>query len=296
MKKRVLTLALAALTGGALQAQEDLLNMLGTAETASEPVRATFKTTRIINGHSVEQVAARHLDFRINHRFGLLSSGFDQLFGLDYARIRLGLEYGINDRIMVGIGRNNVGLKAWDYFTKFRILRQKEGVMPVSLSGFASAAVDVTKIEGRKSVLNRTVYTFQALIARKFSEALSVQLMPTLIHLNQTERSDLSNDLFAIGIGGRLKLTRRTSFNLEYFYLHNPNKAGLVPRLNCLSAGFDIETGGHVFQLHFTNAPGMIEKDFIAGTQNSWADGDIGYGFNISRTFSFARSREKASR
>lgn len=275
-------------------AQDDLLNMLDAGEKKPEPVKATFKTTRVLNGHSIEQVAKQHLDFRINHRFGVLSSGFNQLYGLDFARIRLGLEYGVNDWLMVGLGRNNVGRKAWDYFSKFRLLRQTTSGMPVTVSGFVSAAVDITKLPNSQSLVNRTTYTYQILVARKFSESVSLQISPTFIHRNQTERSDLNNDVWALGVGGRVKLTRRTSFNLEYFYLVEPNKVSLTPSLNCLSMGFDIETGGHVFQLHFTNAVGMIERDFIAGTTNSWADGDIGYGFNISRTFSFARTPSKA--
>jgi len=269
-------------------AQDDLLNMMDSAPTKAEPVKATFKTTRILNGHSIEQVASRHLDFRINHRFGLLNSGYDQLYGLDYARIRLALEYGINDWAMVGIGRSNLGRKAWDYLAKFRLLRQtKDNSIPLSVSLLGTAAVDITKITNSTSLTDRTTYTTQILLARKFTEGISIQLTPTFIHRNQRETPNLANDLFALGVGGRIKITRRTSFNFEYFYMMNKEKVSADKLYNTLSLGFDIETGGHVFQVHFTNSLGLIEKDFIIGSTNRWEKGQVGYGFNISRTFSF---------
>jgi len=269
-------------------AQDDMLNMLDNGPKGPEPVKSTFKTTRVLNGHSIENVSKRHLDFRINHRFGLLNSGYDQFWGLDFARIRLSLEYGITDNLMVGIGRNNFNRKAWDYLIKYKILKQNNtNSMPFSLSAFASAAVDITKVEGTKTLTDRTAYTYQLLIARKFSESISLQLTPTMIHRNQVETKNLKNDIFAIGVGGRVKITKRTSLNVEYFYLLDPKKASDQPLQNSLSIGFDIETGGHVFQLHFTNSVGMIEKDFIAATTNKWEKGQVSYGFNISRTFSF---------
>ena len=275
-------------------AQDDMLNMLENGPKGPEPVKATFKTTRVLNGHSIEQVAKRHLDFRINHRFGLLNSGYDQFWGLDFARIRLGLEYGLTDKLMVGVGRNNFfnnigqNKKAFDYFAKYRILSQTNTQsVPISLSGFISAAVDITKVMGTSELVDRTTYTYQLLIARKFTEGISFQLTPTLIHRNQVETADLKNDIFALGIGGRIKISKRTSFNFEYFYLFDHKKVSRQPIVNNLSLGFDIETGGHVFQLHFTNSLGLIEKDFIASTTNKWDKGQISYGFNVSRTFSF---------
>jgi hypothetical protein len=270
--------------------QEDLLNMLDTGPKKPEPVKATFKTTRVLNGHSIEQMAAQHLDFRINHRFGLLNSGAEQLWGMDFARIRLGLEYGIADKLMVGIGRNNLGAKAYDGFLKYKLLQQTHtGSVPLSISLVGTAAIDVLKGENRTTFTDRSTYVSQVLLAKKFSESISLQLSPTYIHHNQVLNKDLNHDLFAMAIGGRIKITRRTSFNFEYFYLLNPEKAAEEKLQNNLSLGFDIETGGHVFQLHFTNSLGLIEKDFIAGTTNKWEKGQISYGFNISRTFSFSR-------
>jgi hypothetical protein len=269
-------------------AQEDLLSMMNNEPVKPEPVMATFKTTRILNGQSIEMVSPRHLDFRINHRFNKLSDGFSNFYGLDGARIRLGLEYGINDWAMVGIGRNNAGLKAWDYFAKFRILRQKkDNSMPLSLSFLGTAAVNIVKTEKTKTLTDRTTYTWQLLLARKFSEGISIQLSPGIIHRNQKETPEQANDLFNLGMGGRFKISRRVSLNLEYFLRANPAKYSSQDLNSALSFGFDIETGGHVFQLHVTNSAGLIEKDFISGTSNKWSKGDILYGFNVSRVFSF---------
>lgn len=287
MKKILLSVAGFVLLNQ-LRAQEDLLNMMATEPSGPEPVMATFKTTRILNGQSVEQVAAKHLDFRINHRFNKISEGFDNFYGLDGARIRLSLEYGINDWATVGIGRNNSGLKAWDYFGKFRLLRQKkDNSIPITLSFLATAAVNVVKTDKTNSITDRTTYTWQLLLAHKFSEGISLQLSPGVIHRNQRETPDQANDLYNLGMGGRFKISKRVSFNMEYFLRINPEKYSTEKLDDTFSLGVDIETGGHVFQLHVTNSSGLIEKDFINGTSNKWSKGDILYGFNVSRVFSF---------
>jgi Membrane bound beta barrel domain (DUF5777) len=281
--------------------QDDLLKMLDeTQKPVVNYTTATFKSTRIINGHSVETVAKKHLDFRISHRFGAVNSGSYNFFGLDLAYIRLGLEYGINDRLMVGLARNSFE-KTYDYFAKYKLLRQSDGAknMPVSVTLFASGATNTLRssaVNVFNNNLERQTYCLQALVARKFGERFSVQLSPTLLHRNRTESIVDESTIGSLGIGGRVKFTRRTTFNVEYFL--TPNKWGnntlRDPRFtNCLSMGFDIETGGHVFQLHFSNSQGMVEKQFIGNTTGRWTDGDIFYGFNISRTFSFDKNARK---
>ncbi|MES2387523.1 MAG: DUF5777 family beta-barrel protein [Bacteroidota bacterium] len=286
----------------ALYAQDDLLKDLQDADKSNTVyTMATFKTTRVVNGQSVEGLAAKHLDFRINHRFGPLNDGAYNFFGLDNAVNRLSLEYGINDNLMLGIGRSSAG-KTFDGFVKWKLLRQSTGAKssPVSISLFGNTAI--TTLDSKLLVpsgyskydfQNRLSYTAQVLIARKFNNAFSLQITPGVIHRNMVAKKIDQNDIFHIGIGGRIKLTRRTSFNMEYFYqlpkMFGPLK-GYDDKTysNSLSMGFDIETGGHVFQLHFTNSLGNIEQLFIADTQGKWSKGDVRFGFNISRTFSFA--------
>jgi hypothetical protein len=128
------------------------------------------------------------------------------------------------------------------------------------------------------------------LAARKFSEGTSLQIMPTMIHYNLVRNATDKNDLFALGIGGRQRITKRVSINAEYYYqLPGYKMAGTT---NSFSLGFDIETGGHVFQLHFTNSPGMTERTFVSETFGTWPQGDILFGFNISRLFSIKKNKQ----
>ena len=271
----------------------DLLSLLGD----EDPVvysTATFKSTRVINGQSIENVAGGVMDFRVSHRFGTFNTGIHKMFGLDIASMRLGFEYGITDRVMVGIGRSNVNEEV-DAFTKIRILKQVEsgpGSMPFSLSYFGSTVMRGTEWAdpNRENFFtSRLYFCNQLLLARKMDENLSLQLTPTHIHRNLVETPDIAHDLFAIGIGGRYKLTRRLTFNAEYFKLMTNNVGADVN--NSLSLGIDLETGGHVFQLHLTNSSSMNEKGFISETTGNWNKGDIQFGFNISRVFTIKKPK-----
>ncbi|WP_159476705.1 DUF5777 family beta-barrel protein [Dyadobacter sp. 3J3] len=297
-----LTAVLLMMTCTMAYAQNDLLNELEkTQDSTITYAAATFKGTRIINGHSVETVGKRNLDFMISHRFGAVNSGVSNFFGLDQAQIRLGLEYGLTDRLMIGIGRSSYQ-KTVDIFAKYRLLKQSSGykTIPVSVTLFASDAHNASSTSAELpfyTIAQRETYTFQALIARKFSDKLSIQITPTVMHRNLAENAIDANNLYALGMGGRYKLTKRTSFNVEYWY--TPKKIGSTiqrdPRFtNTLSLGFDIETGGHVFQLHLTNSKGMIERQFIGQTTGKWNSGDIFYGFNVSRTFSFDKDKKRS--
>jgi hypothetical protein len=273
----------------------DLLSQLeqedASKKTAINYTTATFKTTRLINGHSVENVAKGVLDVKISHRFGTLNGGAYELFGLDNASMRMGFDYGITNAIMVGVGRSTFQ-KTFDAFVKVKLLRQSTGGkrnMPITLSYVPTIALNSLKWADptRKNLFSsRLSYTHQLIIGRKFSEGTSLQLMPTFIHRNLAETGE-KNDLLAVGIGGRQKLTKRVSINVEYYYQIDGYK--LPNSTNSLSIGFDIETGGHVFQLHFTNSRGMFERSFISETTGKWDKGDILFGFNISRVFTIGK-------
>ncbi len=284
-------------------AQEvDLLGDLDAiAPTKAQPVAATFKSTRIINGHSVETIAAKHMDFRISHRFGTINSGFNNLWGLDQSRIRLGFEYGLTNDLTIGVGRSSY-LKEYDYYLKYKLLKQKKGSVlnPITVSALISASTNTMDTAPEMKFYNnlqRQSYVGQLLIARKFGEKLSLEFNPTVVHRNLTSTPIDANTLIAAGIGGRIKLTKRTTFNGEYYYVANDLIGGSFTRdpifKNNLSLGFDIETGGHVFQLHVSNSRGMIEKQFIGDTTDEWLKGGLYYGFNISRIFSFDKEQKK---
>lgn len=272
--------------------EDDLLSLLG-GEEEQTYTTATFKTTRIINMHSVENAAAGVMDFRISHRFGFINSGAYDLFGLDQALMRIGFEYGVTDRLMVGFGRSNVN-KAYDTFLKYKILRQGSGKrnIPISVSYFASAVCNTVKWSdpNRDNYFSsRMQYTHQLLIARKFNNDLSLQLTPTLVHKNLVPTVQDKNDILAMGFGGRYKLTQRFSVNGEYIYVL-PNQITST-FYNSLSLGVDIETGGHVFQLHLTNSTSMLEPGFITESVGQWKKGGIHFGFNVSRVFTVKDKR-----
>jgi hypothetical protein len=299
--KRILTLSLAILLCSQwLSAQDDLLSMLGEEKT-TDYATASFKTDRIINGHSIENTAAGVLDFKISHRFGPVRQSVYDFFGLDGATIRIGFDYGITNRLMVGIGRNS-NEKIFDGFLKYRILRQSTGKrnMPVSLSYLIDGQIKTVKFsdtERDNKFSSRLFYTHQLLLARKFNNSITLQLMPTLIHRNLVATPEDKNDVMAMGIGGRIKLTKRVAFNAEYYYV--PDGQITTNFAQSLSVGVDIETGGHVFQLHFTNTNDMTYKGFITETQEDWFfknDEDrllsgIRFGFNISRVFTVKKPK-----
>jgi hypothetical protein len=302
MKNKLFTIMIIAfLTGffGTVKSQ-DLDKMLNDAtNNNTDYTTATFKSTRIVNGHSIERMPVHQLDFRISHRFGQLNTGGHYLWGLDQAYIHFSLEYGITNWMMVGLGRGTFE-KTYDGFVKFSILRQSKGArnMPISLSYFSSSSLN-TLYPGEMGLAGKNVpywsrfsYVNQLLIARKFNERLSLEINPTLVHRNLVPSELDPNDIVAVGGGLRFKLTKRISFNGEYYYVVPPmNDHRSVKTYNPLSIGFDIETGGHVFQLFLSNSEAMIEKGFIADTNSKWSNGGIHFGFNVSRVFGLGKQK-----
>ncbi|MGV3602439.1 MAG: DUF5777 family beta-barrel protein [Dyadobacter fermentans] len=276
-----------------LYAQDDLLNELSKQDSAQTvPVSATFKSTRVVNGQSVETMKKKHLDFRISHRFGKLNSGAYQFFGLDQVTMRLGFEYGLTDDLMIGVGRST-SQKVYDFFGKYKLLKQSTGArnMPVSVTLFGGTGV--ATVDKEREFQDKLYYTAQVLLARKFGERLSLQLSTTYLYRTMPDVTGDEKVVLAVGIGGRFKLSKRVSLNGEYFYTAREKNTVTAPYHDSMSFGVDIETGGHVFQLHFTNSLGMIEKQFIGETAGNWGKGDIHYGFNISRTFSFDKKNKR---
>ena len=284
--KRFLPLVFVALALNSSIAQDDLLDLIDKeSEEESAFTEQTFKGTRLINGHSIETRQKGVLDVIIGHRFGRLNSGAYELFGLDESNVRLGVDFGLTDNMNLGLGRNSFE-KTYDGFFKYKFLRQQPGSVPISVAGFSSIALKTLRTgdpTGEPDASSRLTFSYQAIIAKKFSPSFSLQISPTLVHRNSVVAEQDPNDIFALGAGGRLKLTKRLSLNAEYYYQFNT--VDNSPMKNSVAIGFDIETGGHVFQLHFTNSRAMIEKGFITETTGDFFDGDVHFGFNISRTF-----------
>ncbi len=292
MKKIILSLSLVASCSTAFFAQtpDDLLNMV--AETPKkEYTTATFKTTRLINFHTVEVLSRRSLDFRISHRFGDFNTGAYNAWGVDGgANIRLALEYCHGSRLMFGIGRTS-GKKIADGFLKYRLLKQttKGGGMPVSVTLFTGVYHTFLQnviIDGKnkyQTVPDRLSYCHQIMVGRKFSSRFSFQLTAAMVHFNLVDKITDKNDCFVVGGVTRFKFAKRQAITVEYGY--RLNKYSNDKLYDSFGIGYDLETGGHVFQIHLTNSFGLTEDQYFMYTNSSWDNWGIRLGFNISRVF-----------
>ncbi len=267
-----------------LFAQDNMLDMLEDDEPEVNYTLAAFKGTHIINGHSTKTKSKGELDFIIYHRFGPVNSGIEELFGLDQANMKLGFEYGLTDLINVGIGRSTYE-KTYDGFVKWKFLQQKSGAekSPVTMVLLTTIAIPTVKIAEDLTTLQRMGFAHELLISRKFGQKLSLQIMPGMVHLNTVPKASDENDIFFLGGAYRYKLSQSFALTGEYYYQFNPIQS--VETYDAIGFGVDIETGGHVFQLHVTNSRPTFEKGFITDTRDNFWDGDIRFGFNISRTF-----------
>ena len=263
-------------------AQDDLLAGLDSVPTNGK-VESAFKAMKIVNLESTKLAAKKDFYFIVAHRFGSVEDGFEGFFGLDNAVTQIKFLYGLTDWMTVAVGRSE---QAYDVSGKVMIAPQRSGGMPVSIVSFNSLAFNNTLKESnypRMSFENRLIYTTQVLISRKFTEKLSLELAPTFFHENFVEEDNLDNSQLAIGMGGRYKIAKRWSINVDYA-LHT-NRASNSQFHNPLSVGVDLETGGHVFQMHFTNSQGIHEAGFLGQTRGEWKEGDIFFGFNLVRVF-----------
>lgn len=273
--------------------EEDLLQGLHNDSVQKEYVYNAFKSTRVIMSHSIEMLPTGVLDFRILHRFGKVNGGISEFFGLDGpANVRLGLDYALADHLTIGVGRSTFN-KELDGVVKYRLIHQSKGPdsAPFSLVSVLGSTLRTARwFDGvNHTFSDRLNYYTQVIIGRKFNDVFTLQLAPILLHRNYVEKQADDNELWAASAGGIIKLSRRVFLTFYYYYVFNPDEnKGLK---NPLSIGFDIETGGHVFQLHFTNAHGMNERAFLTETINSWGQADVEFGFNISRTFQVRKRR-----
>lgn len=264
-----------------------LLPYLNTAQESTTIIERTFPETRLVNGHSVETNSEGVLKFIIAHRFAAINAGIYDFFGFDDANMRIGFDYGVRDWFTIGIGRSSLN-KTYDAYGKFKLIRQKSGSksFPVTLTWFTGASIETIRDNNPDYDLemrHRLFYTNQLLMARKFSENFSLQVMPTIVHRNLVQTAAEENTVFAFGIAPKILISKRVSLNVEYYHvLDNQLAEGFT---QSLGIGLDIETKGHVFQLNFGNSRGLIEKAFITETTDNWLDGEIHFGFNITRDF-----------
>ncbi|MBR07735.1 MAG: hypothetical protein CMP48_08605 [Rickettsiales bacterium] len=253
----------------------------------------TFDDTRIVNGHSVETNQEGVLKFIISHRFGTLNLGSYEQFGLDQASMRIGLDYGITKNLTLGLGRSTFE-KTRDGYFKYKLLAQSQGDknIPFTLTVFGSAVMKTLKrTDGIDlSFQQKLSYSTQLLIARKFGSRFSLQIMPTYLHRNLVADNE-ENDVLSLGVAGQYQLLKNWSISAEYY----ATPPSYLPDgyYQSIAVGVQIDTKGHVFQLHFGNSRGMTEKFFVAETTNTWQDGGIHFGFNITRDFKLKGRKER---
>lgn len=295
--KRIFTLFLAAFTCLASFAQDELLDELEENITSNRAVTAAFKGLKVVNLESTKLAGHKDLYFVVAHRFGTVKNGIDDFFGLDQAVTQLKLIYGLTPWLNLGVARSSLQ-KTYGLHIKYSLFKQQTVGNPFNVVGYNLLTINTGLDKDLFNNLNfkdRLTYTSQLLVSSKISEKLSLLLAPTFIHENLATRSvinnadgttsifDEDNNQFALGFGGRYKLTKRWSINLDYGWHLNRNSNSNFK--NPFSVGFDLETGGHVFQLHFTNAQAMFEDGFLVRGAGDWSDGDFFFGFNLSRVF-----------
>ncbi|MDI9256639.1 DUF5777 family beta-barrel protein [Flavobacterium sedimenticola] len=278
--KKVLFLFLFPLS---VMAQDDLLKEIDTDSTQNVKVESAFKGLKIVNIESTKLAAKGDLYFIVAHRFGSVKDGFEGFYGLDNAVTQLKFVYGINNWFTVSAARSEI---AYDFSGKFLIQSQESNGFPFAIAGFTSLAINNTLKESNYPEMkfdNRLIYVTQLLVSRKVNEKLSLELAPTFFHENFVLDDNQDNSQYAIGMGGRYKFAKRWSVNVDY--AAHLNRSSSSPFRDPLSIGVDLETGGHVFQMHFSNSQGMHEAGFLGNTTGDWGKGDIFFGFNLLRVF-----------
>jgi hypothetical protein len=262
--------------------QTDLLSGVETPS-AKEKVTSAFKALKIVNLESTKLAAKGDLYFVVAHRFGSIKDGFEGFYGLDNANTQIKFIYGVTKGLNVSAARSEF---AYDFATKYMLFPQIKDGFPVTIAGFNSLSINNTLKESLYPKLqfkDRLTYVAQLLISRKFSEKLSLEIVPSFFHQNFVEDVDQSNSQYAIGFGGRYKFAKRWSLNMDY--AAHLNRASNSLYKNPLSIGFDLETGGHVFQMHFTSSQAIDEAGYLGRTTGDWTKGDIFFGFNLARVF-----------
>ena len=249
----------------------------------NEKVEFTFLGTRLVNGQSTEIAGKGELNFMINHRFGLIRSGLYEFWGLDQAEIRLGLDYGITDFLAVGFGRNSFQ-KTYDLKIKYKILSQYKDGFPITVTGFSGFYYNTTKDifpKEKDNLGGRTSYLNQILISHKFSQRFSILSSAGWLHESYNLLLNKSHDYLVFGGGGRIKILKRLHFTIEYYHIENKHENTVNP----LSLGLEIDTGGHLFQLNFSNSQATFSKSLLADTVLKWKEDNVFFGFNLIRTF-----------
>lgn len=262
--------------------QEDLLKDIDTIKTTETSQPPAFKALQIVTGQSTKLSAKNEWYIVVAHRFGDISTGFKNFFGLDDASTKLGAIYGITDNISVSLSRET-NMKTFEGAVKYKLVKQNEK-SPVDIVGYHAMALNTDLHKDNYPYLkfsDRLAYLTQALISRRFNDNFSLQLTPSYIHKNLYNPAIEDKNQFLTGLGGRYKISKRISLNAEYFVNFDNHSFYKNP----LSLGMDIETGGHVFQLVFSNSQINSDIGYLSNAAGKWGKGQIFFGFNLYRVF-----------
>ena len=280
---------------------QDMDSLMRNISSDQEPeaVTASFKSSRLILSQTTTMVKKFDLDFKVIHRFGDIGGtdgGSRTLYGFDNSSdIYIGFEYGISDRFNISFSRSKYE-QLLDLQLKYAFLQQKDkNGSPISLSalvktGFTPYEVKTTIFDNYG---NRFSHFVQAIISRKFSPNLSLQVTPGFLFRSVVLAKDDERTMFSTGIAGRYKFTKRFGVVADYYFINsdyrknNPNTAFYNP----LGLGIEIETGGHVFTMNFANAKAIAENNFLPNSTSSWGKGQYRFGFTISRMFTLYKPK-----
>jgi len=293
--KKFLVLFLTITTLTKVKAQSLLENLEeNTPVITNSYTTSIFKGYKLINFETPKLLAKNHLNLIISHRFGTIKNGISDLYGLDFASTRIQFTYGLSENINISFSRSKFE-KTYDFGTKYKIINQQQNGFPFTMAGHHLLAIN-TQLEEQRDLLpnlknkNKLRSSHQLLIASKINHKLSIEIIPTLLHDGLVTYSDQNNWQYAVGMGSRYLITKRTGIIIDYGLHLNRSKSSTAVFNNPFSLGLEIETGGHVFQLHFSNAQGMFENAFINQASGDWSNGDIFFGFNINRIFNLKKN------
>lgn len=267
-------------------AQEDLLNELDTIKSTEKEIEVSaFKGLQICNMQSTKMPAKGEWHILISHRFGDLTNGFENFFGLDEANTKIGTVYGATNWLSLGFSRHTFN-KTYELAGKYKLANQTKNGFPVTIVGYNTLDINSALKTANYPNLkfnNRLAFSTQLLISRKFSDEISVQITPMFVHKNLYEPEIESKDKFIFASGGRMKVSKRMSVNLEYAAQLNAPKGNIYH--NVATIGLDIETGGHVFQMVFSNSQAMNDVSVFTNATGKWFDKGLYFGFNMYRVF-----------
>jgi hypothetical protein len=286
--RKITTLALVFLSISFASAQDDLFNQLDTVKSDKKEVEtAAFKALQICNLQSTKLPVKGELYILISHRFGDLANGMNNFFGLDNALTKIGGIYGVANWLSLGVSRHTFN-KTYELAAKYKLANQKVNGFPITIVGYNTVDINSDLDEAIYPQLkfnNRLAFSSQLLLSRKFSESFSAEIAPILVHKNLYDEATEKKDLYLIGMGGRYKLSKRLSLNIDYA-ARLGSKIETSPYHNPLTVGLDIDTGGHIFQMVFSNGQPMTDVTFLSNSIGSWEGKKALYfGFNMYRVF-----------